>query len=142
MMEPLSLPNWDILREDHQTEALEYMAKVDPDLLVVAWPCQYWSILQEFGRKTPEQLKKLATMREIHRGLLDLVRRAVKAQRMRGGAVLGENPGRAIKKKINIYQKENFYILSKRKLICIKNKISLTKSCACHCKLPWQRCAM
>ena len=50
--------------------------------------------------------------------------------------------GRAIKQKIDIYQKENFYILSKRKLICIKNKISLTKSCACHCKPPWQRCTM
>ena len=52
------------------------------------------------------------------------------------------------------YQKENKYIyiiyISKKKMsisyqkeiIYIKNKISLTKSCACHCKPPWQRCAM
>ena len=34
----------------------------------------------------------------------------------------GAEDGRAIKKKINI-------------IIYIKNKISLTKSCACHCQL-------
>lgn len=92
MQEPISLPNWDLFREDHQKEAIQYLRECDPDLLVIAWPCQFWSMLQEFGRKTEDQWQKLAEMRKKHRVLLRFVRKVVKEQRERGGALLGENP--------------------------------------------------
>ena len=51
MWEPISLPSWDLQRDDHQAEAHQYLAKADPNLLVIAWPCTEWSILNEYGHK-------------------------------------------------------------------------------------------
>ena len=92
MLEPVTLPNWNLLEPDDRAEALAYLHRADPDLLVIAWPCTYWSILQELGRKTGEQLQQLAEKREEHRALLDFVKEAAIDQRKRGGALLGENP--------------------------------------------------
>ena len=92
MMEPVTLPNWDLHDMEHQNEALKYMEHVDPDLLVIAWPCCEWSPLQDFGKKSAQQLKNLGERRQKARVLLHFVKKAVKAQRARGGAVLGENP--------------------------------------------------
>ena len=92
MMEPISLPNWDLFRADDREAAIQYLRKADPDLLVVAWPCGPWSVLQGLGNKTPQQLHQLGLKRQKARILLRFVKQAVMEQRARGGAVLGENP--------------------------------------------------
>ena len=73
--EPISLPNWDMLQDDQQQQALDYLARTDPDLLVVAWPCGPWSPLQDFGYKTKAQRVKLAEKRQEQRRLLYFVKR-------------------------------------------------------------------
>ena len=92
MMEPITLPNWDLLRESDRKEALECLEKEDPDLMVIAWPCTVWSPLQHFGNKTTEQIQALAERRTQQRQLLNFVYDACTQQRARGGAVVGENP--------------------------------------------------
>ena len=92
MLEPITLPHWDLLQEKDRQEALEYIDREDPDLLVLAWPCTVWSMLQTLGRKTEEQVQRLAERRQEQRILLDFVYEASRRQRSRGGAVLGENP--------------------------------------------------
>ena len=67
----MSLPNWDIIRADRWKEALEYMNRCDPDLLV-AWPCG-----PRFGHKT-EQIKNPG-QRERRQGfLLQFVKQAAR----------------------------------------------------------------
>ena len=90
--EPETLPRWDLMKEKDYEEALAYIDRVDPDLLVLAWPCGPWSPLQTLGQKTPFQRAKLVQKREENRMLLRFVRDASLAQRKRGGAILGENP--------------------------------------------------
>ena len=90
--EPVTLPRWDLMKSNDYAEALDYIDRVDPDLLVLAWPCGPWSPLQSLGNKTPLQRAQLQVKREENRTLLRFVRDATLAQRKRGGAVLGENP--------------------------------------------------
>ena len=92
MLEPITLPHWNLLQEKDRKEALEYIDREDPDLLVLAWPCTVWSTLQTLGKKTEEQLQRLAERRQEQRILLDFCFEASKRQRSRGGALLGENP--------------------------------------------------
>ena len=92
MWEPISLPSWDLQRDDHQVEAHQYLARADPDLLVIAWPCTEWSMLNEYGRKDAEAWRRLGVRRQRARKLLKFVRKAARDQRRRGGALLGENP--------------------------------------------------
>ena len=81
------------MKEKDYEEALAYIDRVDPDLLVLAWPSGPWGPLQTLGQKTPfQRAAKLVQKREENRMLLRFVRDASLAQRKRGGALLGENP--------------------------------------------------
>ena len=44
--EPVTLPGWDLMKDSDYKAALDYIDRVSPDLLVVAWPCTKWSRLQ------------------------------------------------------------------------------------------------
>ena len=90
--EPISLPHWDILKSEDRKAALSYLEQLDPDVMVIAWPCTVWSPLQAFGNKSPWQLKKLEERREEQREILGFVRDASHDQRRRGGLLIGENP--------------------------------------------------
>ena len=90
--EPVTLPNWNLLRVDHQEEALRYLNEFDPDLLVLAWPCTVWSPLQNLSAVTRQRIQKLIEKRREQRRLLAWTAEAVRDQRARAGLVLGENP--------------------------------------------------
>ena len=90
--EPISLPHWDILKLEDQKEARAYLDQLDPDLMIIAWPCTVWSPLQSFGHKAPWQRQQLELRREEQRRLLGFVRDCSHDQRKRGGLLLGENP--------------------------------------------------
>ena len=91
--EPLTLPNWDLSQESVQKEAMNYLKEIDPDAIVVAWPCSPWSPLQHLNMRTPQQRRALRRKQiEARRTLLSFTRRVVLWQRRRGKAVIGENP--------------------------------------------------
>ena len=90
--EPISLPHWDLLKSKDRKDALTYLNTLDPDAMVIAWPCTVWSPLQEFGHKSPWQRERLEERREEQRELLGFVRDASHDQRRRAGLLLGENP--------------------------------------------------
>ncbi|CAJ1419645.1 unnamed protein product [Effrenium voratum] len=92
MCEPVTLPGWDLRDPQTREEAHNYIDSQAPDLLVLAWPCSPWSSLQNLNCRTPEAVRRLAQKRKEHRPMLEFVREAVRRQRARGGAVLGENP--------------------------------------------------
>lgn len=92
--EPISLESgWDLEIPQCQEKAMAYLEEVDPDLLMIAWPCAPWSILQNANQRTPTQ-RRLLKMRRMkaRRTLLAFTRRAMLWQRRRGKAVAAENP--------------------------------------------------
>ena len=90
--EPVTLPGWDIRLPEVQKQAFAYLERIDPDVIVVAWPCGPWSPLQRLNVKTPQQRRALRRKRlEARRTLLSFTRKVVLWQRRRGKAVLGEN---------------------------------------------------
>ena len=94
--EPVTLPGWDLMKDSDYKMALEYIDRVSPDLLVIAWPCTKWSRLQTMGRKSVLQLARLVTERKKQRKLLRFTRDAALRQRRRRGRVLGENPATSL----------------------------------------------
>ena len=92
--EPVTLPRWNLREQDHRDEAMRYLVREEPDLLVLAWPCTRWSPLQFYGHEmTPERYEKiLFGEQEDRETILTFVNDAVKFQRSRGRAHLGENP--------------------------------------------------
>ena len=97
--------------------ALAYIDRVDPDLLVLAWPCGPWSPLQSLGMKTPLQRVKLQEKQEDNRMLLRFVRDATMAQRKRGGAILDENPNHHLHGK-NLSSKKPLVAPGTQHVIC------------------------
>ena len=51
-LEPVTLPGWDLTDPRIQLEAHDYIDKVDPDFVMLAWPCGPWSLLQNLNSKT------------------------------------------------------------------------------------------
>ena len=92
----MTLPGWDLMKDSDYKMALEYIDRVSPDLLVIAWPCTKWSRLQTMGRKSVLQLARLVTERKKQRKLLRFTRDAALRQRRRKGRVLGENPATSL----------------------------------------------
>ena len=92
MLEPVSLPLWNLLEKKDREEAHKIIDEACPDLLAVAWPCNYWSPLQNLNYKTEEEKEILGMLRQEERVLLDFVKEVVWKQRARGGTILGKNP--------------------------------------------------
>lgn len=94
--EPITLPRWDLRSVEDRRLAFEYLAKAEPDLLVLAWPCTVWSPLQFLGNMTQERHDRLLQRQQEDRDtFLSFVHEAVRFQRDRGRAHLGENPWRS-----------------------------------------------
>ena len=92
--EPVTLEaGWNLEYRGVQDRAMDYLREVDPDLLVVAWPCSPWSVMQNANQRTPTQKRALAWKRaHSRRTFLAFSKRVILWQRRRGKAVAGENP--------------------------------------------------
>ena len=78
---------------DGQNKAMKYLQEVEPDVLMIAWPCGPWSPLQNISMRTEAQRLTLQRNRlQARRTVLSFTRRAALWQRRRGGLVFGENP--------------------------------------------------
>lgn len=94
---PVTLPRWNLEDGEHRDEAMRYIVKEEPDLVVLAWPCTVWPPLQYYGvEMTWERWEQLQQRREDDReDFLSFVHEVVKQQRRWGRAHLGENPLRS-----------------------------------------------
>ena len=90
--QPVTLPAFDILTTSGRRDAEDYIARFDPDLLAVAWPCTVWSPLQNLGPNTVERWRRLHLRRQEQRCLLRWMEKVVRAHRSRCGFTFGENP--------------------------------------------------
>ena len=91
-LEPVTLPGWDLTDPRIQLEAHDYIDKVDPDFVMLAWPCGPWSLLQDLNSKTWTQREALQHKRETSRKLLKFSAQVSLKRQKRGRATLGENP--------------------------------------------------
>ena len=96
MLEPITIPNWNLSKPSDIRAALEYIDRENPDLLMIAWPCKKWSGMQNMNMRTEVQIECLeATRLQERKTFLSFTRQAVLKQRARNKAVLGENPLRS-----------------------------------------------
>jgi hypothetical protein len=95
--EPISLePGFDLLTQHGHKEAFEYVQHVRPSVLAFAWPCTWWSPLQNLNEDEGAFLQML----EKHRCMmLPFVHRLALFQQQCGHHFFGENPlaSRALK---------------------------------------------
>eukprot|EP00435_Cladocopium_sp_Y103_P016026 s641_g4.t1 len=92
--EPITLESgWDLEKPEVQQNAMNYLDQIDPDVVMIAWPCGPWSALQNLNQGTPLRRRLLRRKRlRSRKTLLAFTRRAALWQRQRGRIVLGENP--------------------------------------------------
>jgi hypothetical protein len=90
--EPVTLPTWDFQKPTDRAAAWDYIQKVDPDALWVAWPCGPWSVMQYINMRTPAQRRKLHMNRQAARALLQFTAQLAEYQSRRGRLFMGENP--------------------------------------------------
>ena len=92
--EPVTLDSgWDLeLRADRE-KAFQYLEEIDPDVIVLAWPCSPWSTMQNANMRTELQREaRHRKRRRARRTLLAFDRRVTLGQRSRGAIAIGENP--------------------------------------------------
>ncbi len=62
--EPVTLKSgWDLTNKQVQDEAFRYLERIDPDFIMIAWPCAPWSIMQNANMRTPTQVRMLKLKR-------------------------------------------------------------------------------
>ena len=89
----ISLENgYDLTSRAARKEAWGVIHEEAPDLIVLAFPCDPWSIMQNLNLGKEGFAVWLSTQKEAHRPLLRFVRRVVLHQRRRGKRFLIENP--------------------------------------------------
>eukprot|EP00435_Cladocopium_sp_Y103_P057834 s201_g20.t1 len=91
-LEPVTLPGWDLTDPKVQLEAHQYIDRVDPDFIMVAWPCGPWSPLQRLNQKTWTQREALKHKRITSLKLLKFSAQVSMKRQRFGRAILGENP--------------------------------------------------
>ena len=63
-LEPVTLPGWDLTDPKVQYEAHQYIDRVDPDFIMLAWPCGPWSPLQKIESKDLDPARSSQTQTE------------------------------------------------------------------------------
>ncbi|MED5528102.1 MAG: hypothetical protein VYC81_05540, partial [Actinomycetota bacterium] len=90
---PISLETgYDLTTTRGRTDAWGYLNRVDPDLVVCAFPCTPWSRLQHMNKRTEQQRARLEQMQEDHRGITRFVAKVRTRQRSRGAHFATEQP--------------------------------------------------
>lgn len=92
--EPVTLDSgWNLELRSDREKAFRYLQEIDPDVVVLAWPCSPWSTMQNANMKTELQREALHhKRRRARRTLLAFVKQVVLWQRSRGAIAIGENP--------------------------------------------------
>ena len=90
---PVSLETgYDLLTHDGRTAAWRCIEREKPDALIVAWPCDPWSSIQNLNKQRPDTWLRVLHRRTQHRALTKFAARCEKYQRDNHKIFLGENP--------------------------------------------------
>ena len=93
VLEPVTLESgWDLRLPKHRAEALEYVARERPDVIVAAWPCTAFSPLQNLMKNHEGYQAKLDLKLKEALPLLEFSARLAEIQLNAGRHFLGENP--------------------------------------------------
>ena len=93
-LEPVTIESgWGLRIPEVQESAMKYIKEVEPDFIVLAWPCGPWSQIQNINQRTDLQRRALRQKRALSKKtFLSFTRKVALYQRNAGRAVLGENP--------------------------------------------------
>ena len=120
--EPITLDSgWNLEYKADREKAFAYLEEIDPDVIMIAWPCGPWSVMQNANMRTDLQRRALYQRRsKARRTLLTFVKKVTLWQRRRGRIVLGE--------KIHSCQKRGAHLKS-RKPSMAQNRWTSTSAC-------------
>ena len=81
------------LRESSERERLlDLIDKQKPRLVIISYPCRYWTALSNINYRSAQGRRKLARLRRAEHPFLELCSEIFKRQIDRGDDALGENP--------------------------------------------------
>ena len=66
--------------------------KANPDVIVFAWVCTPWTLMQNMNNKVPGHAARLSQQRSVHLKMLAFAEWCERRQSANGGLFLGENP--------------------------------------------------
>ena len=90
---PISIEaGYDLLTRDGRQAAWERIEAESPDALVVAWPCDPWSAMQNLNRRRPDTWLRVLHRRRQHRALTRFATQCELWQTRHNKIFLGENP--------------------------------------------------
>lgn len=92
-MEPIDeIYGTDLREESNRIQLLGWIRKYRPRLVVVAFPCKWWSPITNVGYSGPQAQRRLHAQRVRERPFLQLCEDIFDLQMELGGDALGENP--------------------------------------------------
>ena len=83
---------YDLSTEDGRKAAWQYYRDFDPDVVVIAFPCDPWSKMQNMNMGNPVTKAKIMAKRTLHRHILHWVRAVVERQMKYDKFYVVENP--------------------------------------------------
>ena len=84
VLEPITLPKYDLLTRKGREAARKALIAADPDFIAMAPPCTEWSQMQSVNQRTPMQVRSLRRRRKLQLGLLAFFDEVAQWQHERG----------------------------------------------------------
>jgi Site-specific DNA methylase len=92
-MAPISIETgFDMRQRADLDRAKDRIRKEDPDVIIEAWPCHPYSMLQNLSATTPKGKRRLRALQLEFQPLIEFCDWCAKRQWRRGKIYVGENP--------------------------------------------------
>ena len=82
----------DLRDSNERAKLVEFVESKRPRLLVVSWPCTYWSPLCNINYRTNREKQQLRRLRDMEKPFSDLTEKLCNVQLKHGDDILGEKP--------------------------------------------------
>ena len=91
--QPITIESgYDLTTDAGVARAKNDINKACPDVIVFAWVCTPWTIMQNMNIRVPGHAQRLAAQRALHMKMLSFAEWCERRQSAHGGFFLGENP--------------------------------------------------
>lgn len=92
-LEPIDIQyGMDLYVEDNRERVLHWIRKFRPRLVIVSYPCKWWSPINHIACSDSQAKRRLEARRRREKPLLELCEKIFDLQLQQGGDALGENP--------------------------------------------------